>query len=91
VQEVGTCLFFTKSGATRIVNRLEKKGYIEKIRSSDDGRVCCLKLTIMGIKVLESAEKRYLKQFEDIVSNIDKYSSEEIGNFIKSFAKAVEE
>ncbi|MCK8603738.1 MarR family winged helix-turn-helix transcriptional regulator [Desulfoferrobacter suflitae] len=42
VQEVGHALGFTKSGATRIVNRLEKKGYVEKVRSDEDARVCCV-------------------------------------------------
>lgn len=30
VQDIGLALGFTKSGATRIVNRLEKKGYVQK-------------------------------------------------------------
>jgi DNA-binding MarR family transcriptional regulator len=36
VQDVGLQLGFTKSGATRIVNRMEKKG-LQKIKSHADG------------------------------------------------------
>lgn len=50
VQDVGGRLGFTKSGSTRLVNRLEKKGWVVKERSTADGRVCCIKLTSEGIR-----------------------------------------
>jgi MarR family transcriptional regulator, organic hydroperoxide resistance regulator len=62
VQDVGGKLGFTKSGATRLVDRLEKKGWVIKERSAADGRVCCISLTDEGnriyLKVMESFSGR---------------------------------
>ena len=60
VQDIGISLGFTKSGATRVVNRLEKKGYVKKIKSHDDARFCCVDITEKGELVLKSTDSRYL-------------------------------
>ncbi|WP_298200183.1 MarR family transcriptional regulator [Desulfosporosinus sp.] len=52
IQEIGNALNFTKSGATRIIDRLEKKGYILRKRSLLDGRVCCVTVTAQGTQVM---------------------------------------
>ncbi len=70
VQDVGNSLGYTKSGATRIVNRLEKKGYVERARSSKDGRICCVVITEKGKNILESGRSRYLELFEEMMSRI---------------------
>jgi DNA-binding MarR family transcriptional regulator len=33
IQEIGSAINFTKSGATRIIDRLENKGYVKRERS----------------------------------------------------------
>lgn len=89
VQDVGHSLKFTKSGATRIVNRLEKKGYVNKIRSTEDARICCVKLTPKGLRVLESADARYLKQFEDLLSGMPEQSASHVIQVIFAMAKSL--
>ncbi|MDZ7667454.1 MAG: MarR family transcriptional regulator [Desulfotignum sp.] len=89
VQDVGYSLKFTKSGATRIVNRLEKKGYVNKIRSMDDARVCCVKLTKKGLRVLESTDARYLKQFEDMIAGMPEQSVSHVIQVIFAMAKSL--
>lgn len=70
VQSVGRTLGFTKSGATRIVNRLEKKGYVRKVRSRDDGRVCCLALTAGGKNILRDVDRRYADSLDQLLSRM---------------------
>ncbi|NDV25073.1 MarR family winged helix-turn-helix transcriptional regulator [Desulfovibrio sp. JC010] len=55
VQKIGEFLGFTKSGATRIVNRLAKRGLVNKERSAADGRVCCVVPTEKGSSVYNDA------------------------------------
>ena len=68
MQDVGIKLGFTKSGATRLVDRLEKKGWVIKERSMLDGRVCCISLTNKGnkmyLKVLESFSEQINRLLE---------------------------
>ena len=89
VQDVGYSLGFTKSGATRIVNRLERKGYVKKIRSHKDARVCCVEITGSGERVLLSANSRYMEQFHAIVSKMPEHSSADIVNVITAMANVL--
>ena len=53
MQHLGQQLGFTKSGATRIVDRLERKGYVRRERDEDDQRVCCVALTSAGRELID--------------------------------------
>lgn len=66
VHQVGHSLGFTKSGATKIVNRLVAKGYVSKRMAAHDARVCCLEVTSNGQRILAEAYARY----EDILKNL---------------------
>ncbi len=89
VQEVGNYLGFSKSGATRVVNRLEKKGCVTKLKTSKDGRICCVSITTKGKQVLEAANMRYQQQFEEIVAKISDLSAREIAAVFSRVAAAV--
>lgn len=89
VQDVGYSLGFTKSGATRIVNRLEKKGYVNKIKSFDDARVCCVVITERGERVLKSANSRYIKQFDELMAKMPSQTVAEVVQILTAMAKAL--
>lgn len=89
VQEVGCSLGFTKSGATRIVNRLVRKGYVEKKRSTEDARICCVEITTKGKQVLESANTRYTELFNNLVSKMSGHSFSDIVAVVKVMARSV--
>lgn len=89
VQDVGYSLGFTKSGATRIVNRLEKKGYVLKVKSHDDARVCCVEITKAGERVLSSANSRYMEQFHIIAAKMTDYSVADTVKMLTAMANAL--
>jgi len=78
IQDIGNALSFTKSGATRIIDRLENKGYVVRKRSPVDGRVCCVTLTDKGEKTVAKIMGRYtayvnemLKEYEpEVLVNV---------------------
>ena len=70
VQVVGHPLGFTKSGATRIVNRLARKGLIDKVKSPQDARICCVVITEKGERILRSANSRYMKKFKELLAKV---------------------
>jgi len=59
MQNLGQQLGFTKSGATRIVDRLERKGYARRERNKDDQRICCVVLTSAGQELV----RRIVEEF----------------------------
>ena len=68
---VGNELNITKSGASKIVNRLEKKGYIIRIKSSLDGRVCCVRISEKGKSVVGKIEQKYVRYLENMLKDLD--------------------
>lgn len=89
VQDVGYSLGFTKSGATRIVNRLEKKGYVQKVKSHEDARVCCVKITKSGERILSSVNSRYMEQFHAIATKMPEHSVSDTVKLLKTMATAL--
>lgn len=59
VQSLGGQAALTKSGATRLVDRLEQRGMLRRERSDEDGRVCCVALTGDGRRELARANQAF--------------------------------
>lgn len=89
VQDVGYSLGFTKSGATRIVNRLEKKGYVQKVKSHEDARVCCVEITKSGEGVLSFTDSRYMEQFHSIAAKMPEHSLADTVKVLSAMANAL--
>lgn len=66
-------LKITLSSVTIAVNKLVKKGYVEKIRSEQDGRQVFVKLTKLGRKV----NAGHLYFHENMVRNVSEGMSED--------------
>ena len=83
IQEIGNALNFTKSGASKIIDRLENKGYALRETSSIDGRVCCVNTTAKGIEVMGAIFEKYAIH---VYKMLEEFDSETIRN-IKSVLK----
>lgn len=59
IQEIGDALNVTKSGASKIIDRVESEGYVLRKRSPVDGRVCCVAITDKGVEVIKRIEEQY--------------------------------
>ncbi len=90
VQEIGLRLGFTKSGATRIVSRLEKKGYVRRVRSDKDARICCVHITSRGKEILNSVDHRYTQELERLLSKMPDQAGETLRGLLKAMAEALE-
>ncbi|HEX2959532.1 MAG TPA: MarR family winged helix-turn-helix transcriptional regulator [Chitinispirillaceae bacterium] len=91
VQDIGAKLGFTKSGATRIVNRLEKKGLVKKHKFANDARVCCITITSKGQQALDSAGIICTFKLEQLVSKVPVNSRKDIKDTLIAMAKALRE
>lgn len=86
VQQVGTALGFTKSGATRIVNRLAAKGYVSKRTSGSDARVCCLGVTERGREILSQAYAQYGNLLDRVFSGLEATEQQELQESLIRFS-----
>ena len=71
MQHIAQGLGFTKSGATRVVDRLEKRGFLKRMRSPEDRRVCCVELTLSGSALVERINRENERRLDSILSNLD--------------------
>ncbi|MBR0598567.1 MarR family winged helix-turn-helix transcriptional regulator [Sinanaerobacter chloroacetimidivorans] len=86
VQEVGNYLNITKSGATKIINRLEQKGYATRKTSPADGRVCCVCITVKGTEVMSRIIGQYINHIEAILRNLEPGTINEIESALRLFS-----
>ena len=52
MQDIAKSIAVTKSGATRIVSRLEEKILVRRVNDQNDGRVCCVQLSKEGKSIM---------------------------------------
>jgi DNA-binding MarR family transcriptional regulator len=73
MKDIGSTLLMSKSGLTRVVDDLEKRGYVTRERCPTDARGFDVVLTASGRRVYRRAEKAFLQQlrsaFLDRLSN----------------------
>jgi DNA-binding MarR family transcriptional regulator len=55
MKQLAESVSLSKSGITRLVDRMERSGLVERHSCSDDGRVCFAGLTRRGLSVLQVA------------------------------------
>lgn len=90
IQDIGNALNFTKSGATRIVNRLEKKGYVIRKNSPIDGRICCVPITAKGIEAISRIIGNYTTYLEDVLKDFEPQKVEYIRDALEMLVNAVQ-
>lgn len=89
IQEIGKALNITKSGASKIIDRLENKGYVLRQQSSIDGRVCCVSTTDKGIEVITKIVKRYTAYVGEMLKDIQTNTVDNIKNVLEVLVTSV--
>lgn len=91
VQEIGNALNFTKSGATRIINRLENKGYVVRKNSTIDGRVCCVVITAKGMEAISNIVNNYTIYLENVLKDFGPQMIEQIRDTLEVLVNTVQQ
>lgn len=90
IQEIGNALNFTKSGATRIIDRLECKGYVARKNSTIDGRICCVLVTAKGREAILGIMQNYTVYIEDVLKELEPQKLEQIRVTLEMLVNAVQ-
>ena len=91
VRQVAATLDFSKSGATRIVGRLEKKGYVLRNRSVFDRRVCCVSITSAGNAMLNRISSEYRSKLRELMSGMDPMAAVALPQVLSHLLRAVKQ
>jgi Transcriptional regulators len=68
MQDIAKSIAVTKSGATRIVSRLEEKKLVRRMNDQNDGRVCCVQLSKEGKSLISRLTEEPAKRMAAILS-----------------------
>lgn len=89
IQEIGNELNITKSGASKIIDRLENKGYVLREQSSIDGRVCCVSTTDKGIEVITKILERYTTYVGEMLKDFETNAVDNVKNVLEVLVTSV--
>ncbi len=78
VQEIGVSLNISKSGASKIIDRLEADGLVLREKSTVDGRVCCVAITKEGVNMASKITDTYSSYVNEALRDLEPVSIENI-------------
>ena len=84
VSDISDALNLPRPGVTRTVKEMEKKGYICKISSPDDGRVTYISATEEGEELSKKYDEYY---FNDLRADLSDITEEEADGMIRTVEK----
>ena len=84
VSDISDVMNLPRPGVTRTVKEMEKKGYLSKIASPDDGRVTYISLTEEGWKLFRKYDENY---FGELSADLSDISEEDADCMIRTIAK----
>ncbi|MDK2885855.1 MAG: MarR family transcriptional regulator, organic hydroperoxide resistance regulator [Thermosipho sp. (in: thermotogales)] len=83
--ELSTNLGIAKSTTTGLVNRLEKDGFLERIKSNDDKRVITVSLTEKGKKVIDEVINERVQFIRNVLESMPEHFEDELINLLEKF------
>lgn len=67
---IGDLLSVTGGNVTGLIDRLEKKGYVERTRSKNDRRIIMAKITKKGDQIFKKVNSEFESQIEETMSGL---------------------
>ncbi len=89
VQTIGRALGITKSGATRVVKRLENRGLLIMKSSPDDGRIRCLCLTEAGRECMDSVNRHQASSVGGLLEKMGPEKSRQLDEGLQALMKVL--
>ena len=74
--ELARAVLLTRSGITRLVQGLERAGFVERVECPEDARGFLVGLTPAGVELIHSARETHLEGVAELFT--DRYSDEEL-------------
>ena len=84
VSDISDVMNLPRPGVTRTVKEMEKKGYLSKIASPNDGRVTYISITEEGWKLFRKYDENY---FGELSADLSDISEEDADCMIRTIEK----
>ncbi len=80
VQRIGEKILVTSGTITSVINKLEKRGYVQRKKCEKDGRVYYVSLTASGSKFISKIFPQHEIYLDKLVADIDESSKKILTN-----------
>lgn len=84
VSDISDVMKLPRPGVTRTVKEMEKKGYLRKTSSQDDGRVTYISVTEAGQKLFQEYDENY---FGELAEDLKDISEEDADCMIRTIGE----
>jgi MarR family transcriptional regulator, 2-MHQ and catechol-resistance regulon repressor len=71
IQKIGQKILLRSGSMTYVVDKLEKRGFLERVFCSEDKRVTYISITEVGIELIESIFPEHAKNIESLMGGLD--------------------
>lgn len=88
--EIGKRLIVTESNMTRLLDRLEKKGFIERLPQKKDRRIKLIKITKQGSDMLDEVWPGYYQKIKQVANTLDKHELKQFSRIIIHWCNKLE-
>ena len=85
--EIASRMIERASDVTRIIDRLEKQGLVERDRTSEDRRISITRITDKGIKIVEEIKPLIENEHKLITKNLSDKECEQLSGLIEKLYK----
>lgn len=76
ISDISDALRLPRPGVTRTVKEMEKKGYLKKISSDEDGRMVYIAITDKGEQLSDRFDKQYYNELSKYLSGISEQDAD---------------
>jgi DNA-binding MarR family transcriptional regulator len=88
--EIAVRMIERASDITRIIDRLEKQGYVERDRTDEDRRISVTKITKKGIELVDKLKPLVESEHEKLTANLTESECSELSRLIEKLYKDIE-
>ncbi len=90
LNELAAELLLDKSTTSRVVDALQRKGYVERVPKADDRRAVAVRITRAGRTLKERIHRDLVAQQKDLLRDLDPSLRATVANVIQKLALAAE-
>lgn len=87
IQDIGSKIDMTSGTMTYVIDKLEKKGYIERVRCQEDRRRIYIELTDEGTDFWKSIIEKHMIQMKNTFSHMDEEEMLQLIELMKKVGK----
>jgi DNA-binding MarR family transcriptional regulator len=79
------------SNASRVCDRLQRMGLVDRVRAPEDGRTVCVHLTRSGTRVLDAVTERRRQEIQRVLGAMGLTDARDALRVMEAFAAAADE